>query len=198
MQTRKDTKTRLQMEFTSLENLVPSDHLLRKIDKAMDFSFIYDELEDLYSSAGRPSIDPVVLIKIVLIQHLFGIPSMRQTIKEIEVNLAYRWFLGYGMTEKIPHFSTFNKNYERRFKHSDLFQKIFIKVLEQAENYKLINPEQIYIDSTHIKASANKKKYKKVLKAVPAKNYQEELDKAIEEDRKNHNKKSLKKRKSHS
>lgn len=194
MLTRKDTKTRLQMEFTSLENLVPPDHLLRKIDKAMDFSFIYDEVECLYSSAGRPSIDPVVLIKIVLIQHLFGIPSMRQTIKEIEVNLAYRWFLGYGMTEKIPHFSTFNKNYERRFKYSNLFQKIFIKVLEQAENYKLINPEQIYIDSTHIKASANKKKYKKVLKAVPAKNYQEELDKAIEEDRKNHNKKSLKKK----
>ena len=109
MLTKRDTKKRSQMEFTSLEHLVPPDHILRKIDQAMDFSFIYDEVESLYSSLGRPSIDPVVLVKIVLIQHLFGIPSMRQTIKEIEVNLAYRWFLGYGMLEKIPHFSTLIK-----------------------------------------------------------------------------------------
>lgn len=194
MLTKRDTKKRSQMEFTSLEHLVPQDHILRKIDQAMDFSFIYDEVKSLYSSSGRPSIDPVVLVKIILIQHLFGIPSMRQTIKEIEVNLAYRWFLGYGMLEKIPHFSTFNKNYERRFKHSNLFQAIFVKVLEQAEHHKLINPEQIYIDSTHIKASANKKKYKKVVKAVPAKVYQEELDAAIGADRKLHDKKPLKKK----
>lgn len=194
MLTIRDTRKRSQMEFTSLENLVPKDHLLRKIDKIMNFDFIYDEVGTLYSTVGRPSIDPVVLIKIILIQHLFGIPSMRQTIKEIEVNLAYRWFLGYGMLEKIPHFSTFNKNYERRFKHSNVFQAIFINVLKQAESHKLINPEQVYIDSTHIKASANKKKYKKVVKAVLSKNYQEELDEAIDVDRKRHNKQPLKKK----
>ena len=99
-----------------LDGLVPKNHLVRKIENAIDFSFIYDKVKDLYSPLGAPSIDPVVLIKIVLIQYLFGIPSMRQTIREIEVNVAYRWFLGYSLTEKIPHFSTFNKNYERRFK----------------------------------------------------------------------------------
>ena len=107
-----------------LDGLVPENHLVRKIENAIDFSFIYDKVKDLYSPLGAPSIDPVVLIKIVLIQYLFGIPSMRQTIREIEVNVAYRWFLGYSLTEKIPHFSTFNKNYERRFKNTDLFEAI--------------------------------------------------------------------------
>ncbi len=88
-----------------LGGLVPKNHLVRKIENVIDFSFIYDKVKDLYSSLGAPSIDPVVLIKIVLIQYLFGIPSMRQTIREIEVNVAYRWFLGYSLTEKIPHFS---------------------------------------------------------------------------------------------
>jgi len=91
----------------------------------------YDKVKDLYSPLGAPSIDPVVLIKIVLIQYLFGIPSMRQTIREIEVNVAYRWFLGYSLTEKIPHFSTFNKNYERRFKNTDLFESIFKEILAE-------------------------------------------------------------------
>ena len=116
---------RNEEEYITLESLVPKSHLVRKIENSLDFNFIYDEVKDLYSSIGAPSIDPVVLIKIVLIQYLFGIPSMRQTIREIEVNVAYRWFLGYSLTEKIPHFSTFNKNYERRFKDTELFEIIF-------------------------------------------------------------------------
>ena len=84
-----------QMQIVSVEQLVPEDHLLRKIDAAIDFSFIYDLVEDRYSQDnGRPSIDPVTLIKIPIIQYMYGIKSMRQTIKEIEVNVAYRWFLG--------------------------------------------------------------------------------------------------------
>ena len=87
----------------SLEELVPQNHLLRIIDKAIDFNFIYDEVENLYSDKGRLGIDPVSLFKIVFIQYLFGIRSMRQTIKEIEVNVAYRWFIGYSLTEPVPH-----------------------------------------------------------------------------------------------
>ncbi|WP_423243384.1 transposase [Clostridium septicum] len=82
---------------------------------------------------------------------------MRQTIREIEVNIAYRWFIGYSFTEKIPHFSTFNKNYERRFKNTNLFNNIFTKILEEANKYGFIDLSEIFIDSTHIKASANKK-----------------------------------------
>lgn len=102
-----------QIEMVSLDQLVPEDHLLRKIDEHIDFSFIYDLVEDKYSpDNGRPSIDPVTLIKIPIIQYMFGIKSMRQTIKEIEVNMAYRWFLGLGFHDPVPHFSTFGKNYK--------------------------------------------------------------------------------------
>ena len=84
-----------------LDGLVPKNHLVRKIENAIDFSFIYDKVKDLYSPLGATSIDPIVLIKIILIQYLFDIPSMRQTIIEIEVNVAYRYFLGYSLTEKV-------------------------------------------------------------------------------------------------
>lgn len=115
-------------------------------------------MTELYSDFGKPSINLVVLIKIILIQYLFGIPSMRQTIKEIKVNIAYRWFIGYYISEPVPHFSTFGKSYERRFGDTDLFNGVFIKVLEIAESEGLIAPELIYIDSIHIKAIANKNK----------------------------------------
>ena len=93
MMTQETEKVRKQMQIVCIDDLVPQDHLLRIIDKAIDWSFIYDLVRDTYSDGmGRPSIDPVTLIKIPLIQYLYGIKSMRQTIKEIEVNMAYRWF----------------------------------------------------------------------------------------------------------
>lgn len=99
---------RRKVELSCLEDLVPKNHILRKVDRVIDFGFIYPLVEPLYcKDNGRPSVDPVVLFKIVLIQYLFGIRSMRQTIREIEVNVAYRWFLGYGLYEPIPHFTTF-------------------------------------------------------------------------------------------
>src|SRR3712207_7995679 len=96
MMTLKNTEQRVTEKNISLDALVPKEHIIRKIDAAIDFSFIYEKVKPFYSSIGKPSIDPVVLFKIILIQYLFGIRSMRQTIQEIEVNLAYRWFLGYG------------------------------------------------------------------------------------------------------
>lgn len=123
----KNNKRLDQMQIVSLESLVPEEHLLRKIDKAVDFSFIYDLVEERYSSdTGRPSLDPVTLIKIPIIQYMFGIKSMRQTIKDIEVNVAYRWFLGLDFNDSVPHFSTFGKNYKRRFEGTDLFEQIFV------------------------------------------------------------------------
>ena len=116
MITEQNEKARKQIEFVCTDDLVPQDHLLRIIDKAIDWSFIYDLVRDKYSpDQGRPSIDPVTLVKIPLIQYLYGIKSMRQTIKEIEVNVAFRWFLGLELYDKVPHFSTFGKNYSRRF-----------------------------------------------------------------------------------
>lgn len=192
MLTKRDKTNRYQMEFSSVDQLVPSNHLLRKVDAALNFDFIYSEVKDLYSEEmGRPSIDPVILIKIIMIQYLFGITSMRQTIKEIEVNIAYRWFLGYGLNDEIPHFSTFSKNYVRRFQGTDLFEKIFERILETAEANGLIHPEQVYIDATHIKANANKKKFTKVEIEVQAKKYKDELETEINQDRIEHGKKPL-------
>ena len=96
--------------------------------------------------------DPVMLIKIPFIQYLYGIKSMRQTIREIEVNVAYRWFLGLDMMDPVPHFSTFGKNYTRRFKDTDLFEQIFAKILEDCMKFNLVDTEQIFVDSTHVKA----------------------------------------------
>ena len=107
---------------------------------------------------GRPPIDPVVLFNIVMIQYTFGIRSMRQTIKEIEVNMAYRWFLGYDMIEPIPHFTTFGKNYTRRYAGSGIFERIFERILVEAVKSGFVDASTVFIDATQIKASANKKK----------------------------------------
>ena len=108
----KNAENREQLEFVSLENMVPQDHLLRKIDDAIDFKKIYEFVEDLYcEDNGRPSVDPVVLFKIVLIQHIYGISSLRRTLEEVSMNLAYRWFIGYPLNEAVPHFSTVSYNF---------------------------------------------------------------------------------------
>jgi transposase len=179
-----------QTETLCIEDLVPENHILRDIDAAVDFSFIYDAVRPLYcADNGRPSIDPVVLFKIVLIQYTFGIRSMRQTIKEIEVNMAYRWFLGYGMTESVPHFTTLGKNYLRRFADTDIFEQIFMRILQEAVDAGFVDAIAVFIDATHTKANANNHKYRNELVAVEAKHYQDELQKEIEKDRANHEKK---------
>ena len=146
--------------MTTMEELVPEDSLFRKVDKHIDFTFIYEEVKELYcENNGRPSIDPVVLFKIVFIQALDGIKSMRQTCKKIKVDAEYRWFLGIPFGIDTPHFSTFSKNYERRFKDSEVFEKIFINIVNQAIKYGLVDGTTFYTDSTHKKANANKNKF---------------------------------------
>ncbi len=192
MLTTNNSDKRTQVEITSIDQLVPEDHLVRKLDACIDFSFIYDLVKDKYSTeTGRPSIDPVALFKIVFIQYVFGIKSMRQTISEIETNVAYRWFLGYGLNDKIPHFTTFGKNYVRRFKNTDIFEKIFMHILEQAIEAGFIKSDAVFIDATHVKANANKKKFNKVKLEKEARSYQELLDKEINKDRIKHGKKPL-------
>ena len=161
MMSKNNTNGRNQFAMLTIDDLVPQDHLVRKIDAALDFEFIYPIVEATYSDLGRPSIDPVILIKLVFIQYLFGIRSMRQTIKEVDTNVAYRWFLGYSFEEKIPHFSTFGKNYVRRFRETTVFEDIFAYILEQAVKAGFVTEDNLYLDSTHIKANANKHKFTK-------------------------------------
>ena len=186
-------KKREQFSVVCIEDLVPQNHLLRKIERVIDWSFIYDLVKEKYSpDFGRPSVDPVILIKIVLIQYLYGIRSMRQTIREIEVNLAYRWFLGLDMYDKVPHFSTFGKNYTRRFKGTDLFEQIFSKILQECINAGLVDPSEVFIDATHVKACANSNKLQQKAVQEEAMFYEEQLQKEINEDRVAHGKKPLK------
>lgn len=148
------------MIITTMENLVPEDNLLRKIDKYIDFTFIEKEVKDLYSSDnGRPS-DPVVMFKLVFIQYIDGIKSMREVCRRIKTDAAYRWFLNIPFGEETPHFSTFSKNYERRFKDNTIFEKIFINIVNQADKYGLVGKDETFTDSTHKKANANKNKFK--------------------------------------
>jgi transposase len=165
-----------------MEKIIPNNHLIRKVDKAIHFDFIYDIVEDLYADeVGRPSIDPVVLFKIVFIQYLFNIRSMRRTIEEIEVNVAYRWFLGFDFNDDIPHFSTFGKNYVRRFEGTTVFEDIFNAILYQAMKLKLVKMDNIFVDSTHIKAYANKRHVNDILINDSTHRYVKQLQEEINE-----------------
>ena len=171
----KNTDERNTIKIINLDDLVPENHIIRKIDKAIDLSFIYDKVRDLYSPRGTESIDPIVLFKIIMIQYIFGIRSMRQTIKEIQVNIAYRWYIGYGFDEQIPHFSTFGKNYKRRFEGTDIFDEIFKKILGEVVKSNFIDEESVFVDGTHIKASANNKKSISKFVEVNARFYEKSL-----------------------
>jgi transposase len=182
----------LGMEFVCIEELVPKDHLLRKIDRVIDFEFIRDKVKDLYcADNGRPAVDPVVLFKMLFLGYLFGIRSERQLVRDIQVNVAYRWFLGYGLTDKIPDATTFSQNRRRRFNSSTIYQEIFDEVVLFGMRRKLISGRVLYTDSTHLKASANKNKLKKEQVEQSTRSYLEELEEAVEKDRQAHGKKPL-------
>ena len=175
----------------TLEDLVPQDSLFRKIDQYIDFSFIYDEVKDLYcENNGRPSIDPVVLFKLVFIQALDGLKSMRKTCEKIKVDIEYRWFLGIPLGEDTPNYSTFSQNYIRKFKGTDIFEKIFVNIVEQAIKYNLVGGTTFFTDSTHKKANANKNKYYEEIQQVVHERKQW-LEEEINEERKKQGKKEF-------
>ena len=183
---------RRNVKMTCLEMLVPAGHLLRKIERAIDFSEIYGMVEDLYcNDNGRPAIDPVVLIKMVLLQHLYGIKSLRQTVREVDMNIAYRWFIGYDIDTPIPHFATISYAFATRFP-SEVFEQIFVWILGTAVSKGFIKAETIFIDATHIKANANRKKQRKELVQKAARVYDERLREEINTDRIARGKKPLK------
>ena len=191
MRTRREDK-RGEIKIVDIEALMPIKHLLRKIDNALDWSYIYKLTEKYYcEDNGRPSEDAVVLVKMAFLQHLYGIRSMRKTVEEIEVNIAYRWFLHFNLDDKIPHFATVSYAFATRFP-SELFQEIFSWVLSAAVSKKLVKAENIFIDATHIRANANKKKKYKEQAEITARAYDELLREEINADRAAHGKKPLK------
>lgn len=186
-------RRQLKMEFVMIERLVPEDHLLRKIDKYIDFGFIREKVRPFYCpDNGRPSVDPVMLFKMLFIGYLYGIRSERQLFREVQVNIAYRWFLGLDLNDPVPHHTIISQNRIRRFNNTNIFQEIFDEVVLQAMKNGMIEGKELYSDSTHLKANANKNKFtvKEVKKSTLS--YIDELNRAVEEDRGNHNKKPLK------
>ena len=180
------------LEMVTLESLVPEDHLLRQIDAFIEFDFIRDKVRPLYCiDNGRPAVDPVVLFKLLFIGYLYGIRSERQLVKEVQVNVAYRWFLGFSLTDKIPDASTLSQNRRRRFVGTPIYQQIFDEIVEQAQTQGLVSGRILYTDSTHLKASANKHKFDKQRVEVEPLEYLEALDKAVDEDREAHGKAPL-------
>ncbi len=181
-----------ELEFISIEELVPEDHLLRKIDRTIDFTFIYEKVEHLYcADNGRPPIDPVDLFKMLFIGYLFGIKSERQLEQEVNLNVAYRWFLGLGLRGKAPDHSTISRNRRERFAGTEIYQEIFDEIVLQAIRRKLLEGKTIYTDSTHLKANANPNKYRKRKVKKSTRSYMKELDKAVNDDRKAHGKDPL-------
>lgn len=160
MMTKNTMTSQQKMEFVMLEQLVKQNHLLRKIERNIDFTFIYEVVHELYChETGRPSVDPVVLFKMELIQKLYGIRSLRRLVDDIHHNMAYRWFLGYGITDSIPDHSVFSQNKIRRYKDSSKYREIFETVVKQAIEKGLVKGKIVYTDSTHIRANASNSKF---------------------------------------
>lgn len=179
--------------LSTIDDLVPENHLVRQIESSIDWNFIYPLVENLYSNQGRKSIDPVVLFKMIFIDKMFGINSMRKTCEEIKVNLAYRWFLGLSIYDDVPNYSTWSQNYIRRYNDSDVFDKIFETIIDKALEYKFIDETTIFGDSTHQKADANKRKSHNETVDIIKKSYEKDLLDEINEVRKAHNQKAIKK-----
>lgn len=177
--------------MVDMEQLVPKGHLLRKTEKVLDYEWLYERMSPYYChDNGRAGTDTVVLIKMVLIQHLYGIGSLRQTYREIQVNNAYRWFLGYNLLDNIPHFATVSYAFCKRFPE-ELSEEIFDHILNKMINNHMVDASMVFIDGTYIKASANKKKQQKERVAKAAKVYAQQLREEVNADRERLGKKPI-------
>ena len=169
------------LEMVTLGELVPHDHLLRKIEAVIDFSFIHPLTAPLYcADNGRPPLDPTLMFKALFVGYLFGIRSERQLVREIQVNVAYRWFLGLKLTDGVFDASTLSQNRRRRYDDTTIAQDIFDRIVLQAIEHGLVDGTVLYTDSTHLKANANKNKYDLKVVAKSRSDYWDALNAAIE------------------
>src|SRR5438034_929354 len=142
--------------YFRLEDQVPENHLLRLIDKHVSFEFVRERLRTSYSETGRPSIDPELLLRILLIGYLYGITSERKLVEELRMHLAWRWFTGLGFDQEIPHHSTFSKNRHGRFQESKLFEELFEQIVLQCVEVGLVQGKHLSVDGSFVEANAAK------------------------------------------
>ena len=174
----------IKLHYITIEDMVPPDHFLRKLAALLDFSFIYEKVRSLYcENNGRPSIDPVMIIKYLLVGFLFGIESERRIEQEIQVNMAYRWFLGLDIGDSVPDHSTISQLRRRKFKGTDLIKELFAHVLRQCVEAGLVDGKLLLTDSSHIKANAAKNAKVKVEIEKDMTEYFKQLDEYEAEER---------------
>ena len=143
------------MVMIDMEDLIPKGHLLRKIKAGIDFGFVYNVAKEYYSPIGRPSIDPVCLMKMLLVGYLYGIRSERRLEEEITLNMAYRRFCGFDLMDAIPDHSTFSQNRRRRFRDDGIFRKIFNRIVGDCVKAGLVPGETAVSDGTFVPANVS-------------------------------------------
>jgi transposase len=155
-----------------LDEAVPDDHLVRKISALLDLSWVYAELAPYYSETGRPSIDPVLMIRMLIIGYVFAIRSERQICREVQVNLAYRWFCELGLEDAIPDHSAFSRARNERFRESEVFRRMFERVVEACIEAGLVGGEGFAVDASLIEADANRQR------SIPGVEWKKQIDPA--------------------
>jgi transposase len=153
----------------SLDDAVPDDHPVREIAAVLDLSWVHAELASYYPQLGRPSIDPVLMIRMLIIGYLFAIRSERALCRDVRVNLAYRWFCGLSIEDKIPDHSAFSRARNERFRDSDIFRSVFERVVEACIRAGLVGGQEFAVDASLIVADANKQR------SLPGSQWRKEL-----------------------
>ena len=163
--------------YVRMEEMIPENHLLRLVDKHIALNFIRDKVKHLYSHTGRPSIDPEVLLRMLLIGYLYGITSERRLCEELKMHIGYRWFVGLNLEDKVPDHSTFSKNRHERFTENNIFQKIFDEIVNQCIAKGILIGKHLTVDSTYIKANASFKSLEPIVVEMNSREYIETIEK---------------------
>jgi transposase len=150
-----DGQGRLFYTF-NLDDHIPSNHLLRGVDRFLDLNELREHLVPFYSHTGRPSIDPELMVRMLIVGYCFGIRSERRLCEEVHLNLAYRWFCRLGLEDPVPDHSTFSKNRHGRFRDSDALRHVFESVLRRCMSEGLVGGEGFAVDASVIKADASR------------------------------------------
>src|ERR1700674_1640163 len=153
-----------------LDEVVPDDHLVREIAAVLDLSWVHAELAPFYPKIGRPFIDPVLMIRMLIVGYVFAIRSERLLCREVQVNLAYRWFCGLGIEDKIPDHSAFSRARTERFRDRDIFRRVFERVVEACIAADLVGGEGFAVDASLIVADANKQR------SIPGSEWKKDCD----------------------
>ena len=145
----------IQIVILDMDSMIPQDHLLRQIKNCVNFDFIYEKTAPYYSGVGRKSIDPVILIKMLLIGYLYGIKSERRLEEEVSLNLTYCWFCGMDLMQKVPDHSTFRQNRKRRFKDSMIFREIFNEIVLRCIEFGIVSGETGVADGSFLPSNVS-------------------------------------------